>query len=171
MALLAGDLCCALAYEALLKSDFTSDVILAALQRMHTVMEATVVGEALDVLRTLGEPVSEETVLNGHLLKTAKYTFEWPLHLGMILGGANDELLGHMSNYAIPLGIAFQLQDDSIGILGSEEELGISVSSDLEEGKQTLLTVFVHDRGSSAQYNRLKSLLGKRGITVAELEE
>lgn len=171
MALLAGDLCCAIGYEALTKSDFPADRLITALQRMHTMVDATLVGQVLDILAPIEGQTAEETVTKIHLLKTARYTFEAPLHLGMLLAGATPEEIAGISEYAIPVGIAFQIQDDLLGVFGSETELGKSVTSDLEEGKQTLLTAFVRTHGNQAQRDRLSVLLGKRGLTAADLAE
>lgn len=170
MAILAGDLCCAMAYEALARSNFPPERIIAAINCMHTIIDATVVGQSLDILKPFEKSVPEETIIKIHLLKTAKYTFEGPLHVGMILGGADVTLLRLISNYAIPVGTAFQIQDDILGIFGSEKELGKPVSSDLEEGKQTLLTVFVRTHGAYAQSEKLESCLGKKRVSQEDID-
>lgn len=171
MALLAGDLCCAIAYEALSLSAFPAERLLAAIRKMHTIVDATVVGQVLDIVRPLEADVTEEEVFKIHLLKTARYTLEGPLHFGMILGGAADEALAAMSRYAVPVGIAFQVQDDLLGVFGTDEELGKPVISDIEEGKKTLLTVSVRQHGTAPQRERLQQLLGRRGLRLTELEE
>src|SRR3989344_8466875 len=131
-----------MAYEAVTESDFPPARLILALNKMHAVANATVVGQVLDVIAPLRGVVSEEAVLRIHRLKTARYTFEGPLQLGMLLAGAVEDKVEAISRYAIPVGIAFQIKDDLLGIFGSEMELGKAVTSDLEEGKETILTVF-----------------------------
>jgi geranylgeranyl diphosphate synthase type I len=171
MALLTGDLCFAMGYEALSKVDFPSPLVLKAMVHLHSIMKTTVIGEIIDTLKPLNGDITEEMVLRIQFLKTARYTIEGPLHLGMILAGAEEELLAGISEYALPVGIAFQIQDDILGVFGSEEELGKPVTSDIEEGKQTLFTAFIRKYGTEEQRERFFSLLGKRGITLKEFRE
>lgn len=171
MALLAGDLCCAMAYEAITKSDFPPERLLLALKKMHATVDVTVIGQVLDILTPLKRMVSEEEITKIHRFKTACYTFEGPLQFGMILAGAGAEKLETISQYAIPIGIAFQVKDDLLGIFGSEEEVGKPVTSDLEEGKETLLTVFAQAHGSQTQRNQIASFVGKHPISIDELND
>jgi geranylgeranyl diphosphate synthase type I len=67
--------------------------------------------------------------------------------------------------------MAFQIRDDLLGIYGSEEEVGKPVTSDLEEGKETLLTVFARAHGNREQRHRIASLVGKHPITADELND
>lgn len=170
MAMLAGDLCCAIAYEALSRSDFPSDRVLAGINEIHRMVDATVTGQALDIIQPLARSADEEAVCKIYLLKTACYTFDGPLRLGLILGGAAAETLAAISDYAIPVGVAFQIQDDLLGVFGTEAELGKSVTADIEEGKQTLLTTFTHQHSPHAQRERMTRLIGKRGLSTDELE-
>ncbi len=171
MALLAGDLCCAIAYEALSRSDFAPERVIRAISCLHLIMDNTLLGEALDTLQPLKSSAKEEVVLKIQRLKTAKYTIEGPLRLGMILAGASEGLLLRISNYAIPVGIAFQIHDDILGVFGTQEELGKSTASDIEEGKQTFFTAFIKRRANQKDRKRFFDLLGKKGLTNEELEE
>jgi geranylgeranyl diphosphate synthase type I len=171
LAILAGDLCCAFAYDALTQSGFPPEHIIRATRRMHAMAEATLVGQVLDVLLPLGEDVGHAEIERIHVLKTAHYSFESPLHLGMILAGADDDLLARVSKYALPIGIAFQIRDDILGMFGTEAEVGKPVTSDLAEGKQTLLTVFARARARPEAWVRLDQLIGKRDASAGEMEE
>lgn len=167
-AILAGDLCCQMAYDALLESPFPPDVILRAQRHMRMMAEATIVGQVLDM-----EPgeASEASVTKIQVLKTARYSVEAPLHLGMIFAGASDDDLEAMTAFARPVGIAYQLWDDWLGIYGSEQEVGKPVTSDLQERKKTLFTVFVREHGSDEQRARLATIFGKREVTEADLDQ
>lgn len=169
MAMLTGDLCCAMAYDALLTIPFPADRIIRALQHMQRTVDATTIGQVLDMIPH--EEPTGDLVTKIQILKTARYSVEAPLHLGMILAEARQEDLDSISRYAIPVGVAFQIKDDLLGTLGSEEEIGKPATSDLEEGKETLLTAFLKANGSENQRKRFAILHGKHGITKDELDE
>lgn len=171
MALLAGDCCCAFSYEALTTSNFPAERILAAVQLMHAIVDATCVGQALDIVAPRSTAVGAETILTIHRLKTAHYSFDGPLRIGLLLGGASPDSMAGVERFTIPVGIAFQIQDDLLGLFGSEAELGKPVTSDVEEGKQTLLMVFARERANDRQRARLDELLGKPGISLNELDD
>ncbi|MEK7664959.1 MAG: polyprenyl synthetase family protein [Patescibacteria group bacterium] len=171
MAILVGDLSCVMATEALTLANLPAERIVQAFQKMYKIGRDTVIGQGLDVVLPLEQEVSEESVMQIYLLKTAKYTIEGPLHVGLILAGADQNLLEKISRYAIPVGIAFQIQDDILGVFGTEEELGKSVTSDIKEGKQTLLTVAAYRLGTAIQRERLKFLLGNPQVSPADIEE
>lgn len=171
MAIINGDICCALAYEALVESGFQADRILQVLKVMHEIVRFTAIGELLDIVKTTSKKTTEAEILQIHYLKTAKYTVEGPLRIGAILQGAAPGILDSLSKYAIPVGIAFQIHDDILGIFGTEEQLGKSVSSDIQEGKQTLLTVKALENASPSQKKKLEFSIGNSGITKADMAE
>jgi geranylgeranyl diphosphate synthase type I len=141
MAIITGNICCALAYEALVESGFQADKILQVLEMMYEIIKFTAVGQLLDIVKATSRKATEEDVLRIHYLKTAKYSVEGPLCVGAILKGTTLSVLDSLSRYAIPVGMAFQIHDDILGIFGTEEQAGKSIASDTKEGKQTLLTV------------------------------
>lgn len=171
MALLTGDLCCAMVYEALTSLNLPADRVARAIEKMQQVVTTTVLGQGLDVVRPLEENVSEQAVEQIYLFKTARYTIEGPLHLGLILAKAPDQLFEEISCYAVPVGIAFQVEDDVLGVFGAEEELGKPITSDIKEGKQTILVVATQRLGTKSQRERLKCFLGNPNITLADIKE
>jgi geranylgeranyl diphosphate synthase type I len=139
IALIAGDMVGALGNQILFESEFDPKLVLRALSKLQSIVALTVVGQTKDLYIEYAKEASEEEILRMYEYKTARYTVEGPLHLGAILGGASGETLEGFSRYAIPIGTAFQIQDDILGVFGSEEKLGKSVGSDIQEGKFTLL--------------------------------
>ena len=170
-AIMAGDVCCSLAYEALFESGFSDKNTIEALKMMQKTVLLTGVGEMVDVITPLYKRATEDDVLHINYLKTALYTVEAPLMLGAILHGAGPEVLDALSKYGSPVGIAFQIQDDILGIFGSEEALGKPVGSDIKEGKQTLLTVKAFEKASPSQRNKLTSMLGNPEISVSDVND
>lgn len=96
-------------------------------------------GQYLDVLAQTQARLTVEAALKVVRFKTAKYTIERPLHVGASLAGADEDLLRALSDVAIPLGEAFQLRDDLLGVYGDPEETGKPAGDDLREGKRTVL--------------------------------
>jgi geranylgeranyl diphosphate synthase type I len=82
--------------------------------------------------------------------KSAKYTVERPLHLGAALAGADDALLRTYTAYGLPLGEAFQLRDDVLGVFGDPGETGKPAGDDLREGKRTVLVATALEQASPA---------------------
>jgi geranylgeranyl diphosphate synthase type I len=73
------------------------------------------------------------------LYKTAKYSLEAPLLIGAALGGVSEQTLNALSQFGIPLGLAFQLRDDVLGVFGDPTVTGKPAGDDLREGKRTVL--------------------------------
>lgn len=171
LAIITGDLCFSFALAALLESEFPDDRISAASAYFLRATDATIVGQTLDMILPLKRRVSEREALSVLRLKTANYSVFAPLALGMIIAGARPQLLKQIERYAIPVGVAFQVQDDILGVFGSEQELGKPITSDLEEGKQTLLVVYARERATPAQRRRLDAIVGKKSLSGSELRE
>ena len=77
--------------------------------------------------------------------KSAKYSIERPLHIGAALAGATGETIGQLSRFGLPLGEAFQLRDDLLGVFGDPEVTGKPAGDDLIEGKRTVLVALALD--------------------------
>jgi geranylgeranyl diphosphate synthase, type I len=92
--------------------------------------------------------------------KSAKYSIERPLHLGAALAGAGPETLRQLTAYGLPLGEAFQLRDDLLGVYGDPAATGKPAGDDLVEGKRTVLVALALDAASSADAELLDRSLG-----------
>lgn len=171
LGILAGDVSFSLALRALSTSKFPMGRIKKATHALLETVDTTITGQALDIMLPFSPHVRETQVLKTLRLKTANYSVLAPLRLGMILAGARAPLLKQIEQYAIPVGMAFQIQDDILGVFGSKKELGKPVISDLEEGKQTVLTSFVEQHGSAADRRTLRSVLGRPGLRFADLKK
>lgn len=170
MAIIAGDMLHAFATAMIIEAGFNSDVTLKALSHLQSIINTTIVGQSQDIGIAYDKKVSEAQVLSMCENKTARYTFVGPLHLGVILAEKNDrKLIKILSDFALPLGKAFQIQDDILGVFGNEQKMGKSAASDIEEGKQSLMVVRARKSATPAQKKLLESLLGKKNITKKEI--
>ncbi|MFO0616492.1 MAG: polyprenyl synthetase family protein [Polyangiaceae bacterium] len=130
-AIMAGDYLFGLAVESLASVPAPAERVLEALKFFTRVHEDVVVGQVLDTVATN----ADIEVL--HALKTGSYTVRGPVLLGAILGGATPADVELLSAYADPIGVAFQLRDDLIGVFGTEQEAGRPAGSDLRSAKNT----------------------------------
>lgn len=169
--ILAGDIGFALAYDTIVKSQFSDGLKIKALQRFDEMYFDTCYGQILDVINVYQPKINPNDVLEVYKYKTAKYTIETPLHLGAIMAGANQKLLNQISHFAIPLGIAFQIHDDILGMFGDEKTIGKPVTSDLEEGKKTLLMVYALARADKKQRQLLMKYFGHKNIKISDLNK
>ncbi|HEV2760774.1 MAG TPA: polyprenyl synthetase family protein [Acidimicrobiales bacterium] len=122
-----------------------------AAQQVFTELRLEVnVGQYLDLLGTARGRVTECTARRISRFKSGKYTVERPLHLGAALAGRLDDLAAPLSGYGLPLGEAFQLRDDLLGVFGDVDVTGKPVGEDLREGKPTLLFAMAVEQASGA---------------------
>jgi geranylgeranyl diphosphate synthase type I len=169
MAIVTGDMAAAYGNDVIFNSRFAPEQKQKALSKLQEIVANTVSGEILDVVLEAKGRATEKEILEVHRNKTAKYTVEGPLHLGALLAGADEKTLRILSDYAIPVGIAFQIQDDILGAFGDEKKLGKPVCSDLREGKQTLLIAKVLEFGNKEERKIIGDLLGKKDISEKEI--
>ncbi|MCT9138650.1 polyprenyl synthetase family protein [Streptomyces violarus] len=121
-------------------------------------------GQHLDLLGT-GRPTGDvDEAMAITRLKTAKYTIERPLQLGAALAGADRDLLALCSAYALPLGEAFQLRDDLLGVFGDPALTGKPVLEDLRSGKATVLMALAIQRVTPEQRSTLDALVGRADL-------
>lgn len=160
-----------LAQLSLARMKFPAERIRMALDVINDRLMYTGFGQVHDVLSEVKPDFTSEEEMLVLRWKTSTYTYEMPLHVGAVLAGGTKSDLKKISTYAIPAGIAFQLQDDLLGMYGSEERLGKPVGTDITEGKQTILVLTSREKGSPAQKKRLNALLGKDNLTPAELDD
>jgi geranylgeranyl diphosphate synthase, type I len=141
----------------------------AVLDLMRTEMIA---GQYLDLL---GQAAGDETV-DGALrvaeYKTARYTIERPLHLGAALAGYPDgPVPAAFSAYGLPLGVAFQLRDDILGVFGDPVQTGKPAGDDVREGKRTVLLAIARARAGAAQARVIDERLGDPRLDEAGAAE
>lgn len=171
MAIIVGDMMYAFGNQVLFESGFEPALIVNALHRLQGVVSRTVVGESQDILIENKGEATEQEILQMYENKTARYTIEGPLHLGAILARADEKMMQSLSDYSIPAGIAFQIQDDILGVFGTVGKTGKPVGSDVRQGKQTILVAKALEKASRAQKEILKKCLGNSDLTEKDLDE
>jgi len=159
-AILLGDLLLSWA-DALFSDAHVSDEARRVYDSMRQLVMA---GQYLDVLVQARGRFSAEDALRVAEYKTSKYTVEGPLHLGAAAAGAPAQTFAALSAYGLPLGEAFQLRDDVLGVFGDPSVTGKPAGDDLLEGKRTLLVALAMERATSAEARLLHAGLGDRTL-------
>lgn len=175
-AILAGDLCLSLSEEAFASITGVPDRIAGARAIFNRMRTEVMAGQYLDLLEEAVGPdrepgVAAQRALSIVRFKSAKYSTEHPLCVGGALAGASPALLGGYSAFALPLGEAFQLRDDLLGVYGDPELTGKPAGDDLREGKRTVLVAKALQAGSAEQKRTLNAGLGREGLSQDEVRQ
>jgi geranylgeranyl diphosphate synthase type I len=175
-AILTGDLCLSFSEESF--TDIGERAASGSQARLiFNLMRAEVMaGQYLDILEEVAGPVRDSAgaVTRAQSIirfKSAKYSTEHPLALGGALAGASEELLRGYSAFALPLGEAFQLRDDVLGVFGDPVTTGKPAGDDLKEGKRTVLVAFALDLATPQESTFIDSRLGRQDLTDEDVAE
>ena len=172
-AVLLGDLALVWSDQMLNTSGISTESLLAA-HRIHDEMRVELMaGQYLDV-REAGERThSVERSLRIARYKSGKYSIERPLHMGAAIGNPSSytALSPVLSAYGLPLGEAFQLRDDLLGVFGDPEVTGKPAGDDLREGKRTVLIAMTLENLSGDDRATLLAELGNPELTPHHVDE
>lgn len=171
MAILAGDLLFAKAFEALgrLSGLVPADRLVKAFKELAWAAVTVAEGQALD----MGFEHRWDVVLDEYLVMVYKKTaalFKSSLVIGGLLAGAPEDEITNLEKFAEGVGIAFQIRDDVLGLVADESVLGKPVYSDLKEGKKTILVIYALSKLGLDGKKKLMSTLGRRDASVEELK-
>ena len=166
MAVTVGDALLCLGFE-LIQSTGNSNVMRQVLRGIAN----TAWGQGYDITLEAFGNWTEEDVIVLHQAKTAIYTYENPLCTGALMAGLPEPVYPILHDYSMDGGVAFQLQDDILGVFGDPEKTGKSADSDLKQGKCTLLVLKVLQDGTKGQITSLRKAWGNRGATREELDK
>lgn len=160
-----------IALNTLSKLNFDTELLMKCIQYFSEIFIDLSYGQTLDIFgETLLGKVSERYVMKVLYYKTANYTYQNPLFIGAILAGdeSNEKDIIDYSNTA---GLAFQITDDILGIYGNEEEMGKSATSDIVEGKNTLLVYKAFEKANEEQRKHLLHCLGNQNSSEQDISK
>jgi len=159
-AILLGDLLLSWADEMLRRCGFPLAEVDPALAVLDVCRSEVVTGQFLDVSVQARGAADVEAAMTVLRYKSAKYSVERPLHIGAALAGAGAGTLAELSAVGLPLGEAFQLRDDLLGVFGDPVVTGKPAGDDLVEGKRTVLVALALDGAPAADAALLDRSLG-----------
>jgi geranylgeranyl diphosphate synthase type I len=159
-AILLGDLLLSWSEELLRRCGLPLPAVAPALEVFDLCRTEVIAGQFLDVSAQARGVADVETAMTVLRYKSAKYSVERPLHLGAALTGASAETLAELSAFGLPLGEAFQLRDDLLGVYGDPGTTGKPAGGDLVEGKRTVLVALALDAAPAGDAALLDQSLG-----------
>ncbi len=165
VAILAGDTLFSKAFEVAAEG---GDV--RAMEELARACTEICEGQAMDLEFERREDVTEEEFLEMVRKKTAAL-IRASCVIGGLKAGAEEDQLSALAEYGENLGIAFQIQDDVLDLVGDESKLGKPVGSDIVEGKKTLIVIKGLERADEEQRERILSTLGNEDASEEEVRE
>lgn len=137
----------------------------------HTLIDDVVLGQMIDIDVTTCPETTMAILKQKMLLKTASYTFIRPLQLGAVLAGAGSDVLAFYEQLGTDLGLAFQIQDDLLDILFTEQSTHKTSFSDIISHQHTICTQYVMDHGTAKDKTILQYLWGKPDLSSTDKQE
>ncbi|HET6531077.1 MAG TPA: polyprenyl synthetase family protein [Actinoplanes sp.] len=169
-AVLLGDLALVWSDEMLHSSGVDLDALARARPVFDRMRTEVTVGQYLDVLTQVTRDTSLDRAGQVARYKSAKYTVERPLLIGAALAGAPPELVAAYQGFGLPLGEAFQLRDDVLGVFGDPVQTGKPAGDDLREGKRTYLVAAAFAAAAPDDRAELADRLGDPGLDLAGVQ-
>ncbi len=161
-AILLGDLLFGWVYQELAKLPSNEAMNIC----FHRMVEEVILGQMIDIDSTSCETMTKDLLLQKMLLKTASYTFIYPLQLGALLAG-NADLNELYYQLGTALGLAFQIQDDLLDILSDNNTK--TAFSDIMNHQHSVCTQYILEQASESNRNLLLSLWGRPQLTAEEM--
>jgi len=161
-AVLLGDLALVWSDQMLNSAGLTTDQCARVLPYYNEMRVELMAGQFLDIHEQTQKTTSVDRSMTIARYKSGKYTIERPLHLGAAMTpNPSPEIFAALSAYGLPLGEAFQLRDDLLGVFGDPSVTGKPAGDDLREGKRTVLIAMTNDRQSESQREIARKHFGK----------
>ncbi len=170
-AILLGDLCMSWSDELLRSSGLDVAAVMRARPEFDLMRTEVIAGQYLDLHAQASGDASPHRVLTVARYKSAKYTVERPLLIGAAIADAGAAIRTAYSGYGLPVGEAFQLRDDVLGVFGDPARTGKPAGDDLREGKQTYLIAAAFEAADEATAARLRRGLGDARLDDAGVAE
>jgi len=164
-AILMGDLALVWSAQMLHNSGIKDHELINVLPFYDEMRVELMAGQYLDVFEQSLATQSIDRSMKVARFKSGKYTIERPLHFGGALGNGSADLLKTFTEYGIPLGEAFQLRDDMLGVFGNPKETGKPAGDDLREGKRTALIAATFDKANKTQMEVLNEYFGDPNLS------
>lgn len=173
LAINMGDLALSLVNGTVINDPLLSDAVkVRVVSELIEMTRRTIEGQALDIgwARDGRYDITPEDYLVMATHKTAHYSGAVPLAVGAIIGGGTETEIEALRNYGLDTGLAFQIQDDLLNLIGSEESMKKDFRNDITEGKRTLVAVHALEHAESETRRELVEILRSGTQDAALLE-
>ena len=173
LAINCGDLALTMVTKTVLDDPtLEADVKLRVLHELTEMIVRTIEGQALDLgwVRDGRFDISVDDYLDMATHKTAYYSGATPLAAGAIIGGGSEEQIEALRAFGLHTGLAFQIQDDLLNLIGTKEAANKDFRTDITEGKRTLIAVHALETAAGAQRAELLELLASGSSEREDLD-
>ena len=173
LAIVIGDVMYALAISAFLSIEEKLERKEIALKKFVEAAFYTGSGEFIELLygKERLENITREYIYKIYDLKTAYYSFAYPLSIGAILSGAKKSESDKLFQCGIYLGRAFQIKNDILGLFSQENRIGKSNLTDLQEAKKTILIWYAYKNSNKTDKLSIKKIFSKSNIEKNDLHK
>jgi geranylgeranyl diphosphate synthase type I len=169
MAITLGDVAAIEVFKIIGESGFSDKQKVICLEQFSKVLLETGYGQALD-LEYSYEKAGISQIYKIADLKAARYSVVGPLLIGAGLAGVGEIQKKAILNFGLNAGLAFQLQDDFLGLFGREETIGKSVLSDMREGKNTVLIYKTRGLAPASDRSKIDKIWGNKNASGGDLD-
>ncbi len=170
-AILAGDVACSLAHTVIYELEIDDTAKLRILRALSDAVFVTGGGEMVDSLAgALNHAnLTEDQIYSVYLSKTAHYTFYLPLRVAAAMAGKDSSIDSLLLELAQPIGLAYQMRDDYLGLFGDPEKTGKPITGDIREGKQTIYFALMQKNCSEQDRVELDQIYGSPSASEKEV--
>lgn len=150
-AILIGDLLMWSSFEPIHKANTSPAIKTTVLKKFHQLIDEVGLGQMLDIDMTTRINVTNKDIYEKIKNKTALYTFAHPMQIGAILGGEKDTIIKEIGEIGEAIGIAFQIQDDLLDVIGDPKKTQKPILNDIKEGQHTHISQYIFKNGTAEE--------------------
>ncbi|MFH0836018.1 MAG: polyprenyl synthetase family protein [Candidatus Micrarchaeota archaeon] len=154
------------------KDKFEAETLVKAYEIYAQEMINVSLGQGFDIYwhKGLKENVSEDEYLQMCAYKTGTLA-RMSAKLGALLAGGTDAQIEAAGRYAEVIGVAFQIQDDLLNLIGEEDKYGKEIGGDISEGKRTLMVIHTLNKATAEDAKKLKEILNSHTKEQSKINE
>ncbi|MDG7011793.1 MAG: polyprenyl synthetase family protein [Nitrososphaerota archaeon] len=165
LALNAGDALHARTWEALLKNRerIGPDRTFAVMEEFSKMVDETTEGQHMELGWVAAKrwDLGEKDYFEMCTRKTSWYTVASPCRMGALVAGAGADVLAGLKDFGTTLGVAFQIQDDALNLVGDQKKYGKAKSDDILEGKRTMMLLHLLSVASQSERDKVIAIMNK----------
>jgi geranylgeranyl diphosphate synthase, type II len=174
LALNAGDALHARTWESLLKNKprLGLERTFAVMEEFSKMVNETTEGQHMELgwVASKRWDLTEKDYYEMCTRKTSWYTVASPCRLGAIVAGSGTKVLSDLKKFGVGLGVAFQIQDDTLNLVGDQKKYGKAKSDDILEGKRTLILLHLLASATQSERDKIISIMNKSRTAKSETD-
>ena len=171
IAILAGDVLFSKAYQVVSSTNLPNNSVAKMVSRLAKSCVDVCEGQLLDIRMAKSEKTPSQSQYIKMIEKKTAALFEVSCAMGAICANARQKDVSNLSRFGKSLGIAFQITDDLIGVLGNPTVTKKPVGNDLREGKKSLPILLAINRASGENKEIILKAFGNSFATQEDLEK